>query len=444
MSTVGIQKGSSISARLRLHPVTENVYADFKQRFGEGAVVIQSEEHFIKVYDIFDGIHRYHALLTLVAENKLEQKRPYHVSVYNSSLHDVAAELVGILNNEIQTVARAASYPDTLFYILKNVRRNRTEEAQQALLPIAAKGTNSKKAVKQKKKEKAKIFTDNLHSQFLLTATATLDAPDLLKFTKYWTKAYVVGKVLLTEWMEGTPMVVLLALNNIIWSNVVDVYKTKFAGSVPMSTLNLIVVDDTFPCKPKESELVNARANSLVSSLGLLLGHNPQRAEYSTVADVSPPDRYVVNMRYLVLHLSYVSMKLFSEGEKVSLDEKIEFLKNQQIALFVPQQNGDMKCDLVERCLGQLLSDFDVLGKLFLDSLCHPHSQLGLPSWTELAGIVESLTNVDDVAEPGRDYLKNPGLRKLSAATAPGSVEQSGWKEISQRYRLLVLMLMVT
>jgi hypothetical protein len=447
MSNVGLLK-TTISARLRLQKITAEEYASYKLRFGISAVEINSEQHFVKLYDIFDGNHRWHALLVHVGLGNFADTMQIQASVYNHSLHNVMAELLGVLHNEIQTVARNASYADTLFYMLKNIIRNREESAVTA--PTTGKQSKDKKKIKADKAKKLVSFVEVLHGQFYTTASAKLDKAELLKFETYWTKGYVTGKVFLASWMEGTPLAVLSALTHVIWSEVVEAYKRfpLVSQLVPISASLLSDEENMFPCSPYETEKIHACASSMVSTgMISLLGPSDARKDYVQVADVSAADKLVISNRFLVLHLVFVANKLSysSASEKYTI-KKLDFVKLQLFALFHPQMNGPVRCTLVKQCLEQLESDFDVLGKLYLDCLCNQHKDSGLPTWAELAGLIHDQANVDrDAVEPftGREYLKNPGLRNLSASIVPGSFELKTWKNLSQRSRVLVLMLMV-
>ena len=250
--------------------------------------------------------------------------------------------------------------------------------------------------------------------------------------------------------MEGTPLAVLSALTHVIWSEVVETFKRfpLVSKLVPISASLLSDEENMYPCSPYETEKINACANSMIGTgMTSLLGPSDARKDYVQVADVSAAEKLLISNRFLVLHLVFVAHKLFYPlaSEKYSI-KKIDFVKYQLFALFHAQTNGPARCTLVKQCLEQLESDFDVLGKLYLDVLCYNYKDSGLPTWAELAGLINDQANVDrDAVEPftGREYLKNPGLRKLSASMVPGSFELKTWKDLSQRSRVLVLMLMV-
>ena len=213
---LGVLSYSALLARVREVPATNEEKARIKQLYGKRFVT----KNGVNYFDIFDGNHRYHTGLSLI-EDKLPGwtlETRASVVIYLADTPDSLCISYANRINEIQHLARSASYLDLLTFVdvhcCKALMDYQSSSDYMSLTTARARQTKLREM-------RLRVVTDlrsNLSQTFQAASGCTgLDEKEIVAIEDKFSNANVTNMLRLTTWLGTAGMQMLNALQNIEW-----------------------------------------------------------------------------------------------------------------------------------------------------------------------------------------------------------------------------------
>ena len=446
----GSAPSSNILARCRYEEVKVFDFDEAAKKWGEAFTFRSAAgKCYVKYFDIFDGNHRYHAIASLCSEtaSAWSEDSLLQVVSYLHSLPDTAAECLGALVNEIQTVARKASYQDILLFILKQFKRlvaevdaNRRDEANVGQQP-----TNSKEVAKERTRTFNNLI-NGIRMYFLHLGEANLDSKDYESLTSTLTAGYITGRLHVAEWLDGDSLGLLCSFGNIHFSKVVLNYGTfssALTNALPMpGAANFSSDSAPYPTANKAITRICTGATMSLGKFKSLLhieksasltkkkrGKAKENKECLYVSDVDKDSRVKIGKRLLVIHLAFLAKSVFVEKfhqEQVTISLVEGYLLS-------PQQ--DVR-EVLEITMSDFWSDMHSLSLLYFDKYSHDNGSK--PDWEQIEGVLNGTSTASSNSSTSPNF---PDLSNKSHA--PGAMDGELWSTLSRECRAQILLLMV-
>ena len=204
--------------------------------------------------------------------------------------------------------------------------------------------------------------------------------------------------------------------------------------------------DSLYPSHDKVLNKLMSKCHKLIAEQHLLFGGG-HRVLATQISDVPVLDRVEIGFRLLYIHLGHVAYLAFTKHVSGYKKDHHKLAFDMLEGYLTPQTNGSIRCTQADLISLQFKVDLTFLGQLYMEHKCMLTPD-HMPTWTDLSWVITGQTligsNLPTASELfGRSYLQNPFFRTIASNAVPGSLDSVAWVDLSQMWRVVILMLMV-
>ena len=309
----GFIASSTVLARRRLVTATPEECDQIGQIYGASWIQPDGKSYF--VYDLFDGNHRFQAGLGLIAANEPNWLRsttvnciPYSENTPASLCSEYASRI-----NDIQHLAKASSYFDTLMFVDTHCTAQIVEYFESAQFQEITNARARKTALVAFKKEVVSGLRDALLGTLHASkSVARISEADIKKVEEKFSVPHVYMLTRITAWLRKSGMYILASIQNM------DIEALALQRRDVLTKRG--IEELSWSWIPTQKNIVNwgwpatTRGNAALSRYVQLVHPN---ARAKNDEDLSADEKQVVFESLVAMFVTFFATKTFSSNDQI-------------------------------------------------------------------------------------------------------------------------------